>query len=226
MSIKNPKKPISYFLRTQSHIINGEKLISFNSYREKSIKKKQSSKNKKKFSNTINFNTTGNKSIKTKRYISNNPPSNYRAIDLNKVSGFSHPKNKLNIPSKINTQREIFSNEENNNEIKDNNINDNINELNNIKNNKKIENDENQKYFNTFSNFINLKDNNETENINHNNKNNFKFYNNYTKVYYLESKENHKEPYLNKNKNNVLRKNNLIKKENIKERIINNKNNK
>ena len=138
MSSNHHKTKSSYFLRTQSRILNGENLIpfnafnSFNSYMSNSQKKdnnhknknKTSSKNKQKDSKKVFNNTlTGNKSTKIKKFINDIEPSSYRGIDLNKVSGSSHSPNKLNISTKNFKPRKHYTNgdkyieKKNNNEI-------------------------------------------------------------------------------------------------------------
>ena len=99
----------SYFLRTQSTLINGEKIIPFNSLYSKSKHKSNSlSKSKKKINTPKKMHknyTTNTKSAKAKRYINqksqkeNNKymtTSNLGGIDLNRISGSSHSSNHLN----------------------------------------------------------------------------------------------------------------------------------
>ena len=135
MSSKHHKTKSSYFLRTQSRILNGENLTpfnafnSFNSYmsiaqKKNKHKNKTSSKNKKKDSKKIfNNSLTGNKQTKIKKFINDIEPSSYRGIDLNKVSGSSHSPNKLNISTKNFQQKKHYTNgdknigNKNNNEI-------------------------------------------------------------------------------------------------------------
>ena len=103
------KKRNSYFLRTQSTLINGEKIIPFNSLYSKSKHKSNSlSKSKKKINTPKKMHknyTTYTKSAKAKRYI--NPKNqkeknkymttnNLGGIDLNRISGSSHSSNHLN----------------------------------------------------------------------------------------------------------------------------------
>ena len=117
MSKEGPKKDKSYFLRTQSSILKGQQKIPFNSLKPQ-IKHKNNSysknKNNKPKKIYIHF-STGNKPIKSKKYITskkNNEKmfktfSNFGGIDLNQVSGSSHSskflKNNIIIPKEGDT---------------------------------------------------------------------------------------------------------------------------
>ena len=108
MSSKVPKKEQSYFLRTQSSILKGEKFIPFSSLREK-VKKKNKSSVKKKKGRRIKKNLTEKNSKKQKNFINDictGSYSSFRGIDLNKVSGYHSPK-------KLNTFSETFQKKEN-----------------------------------------------------------------------------------------------------------------
>ena len=133
MSKEVPKKDKSYFLRTQSSILKGQQNIPLNSLKSQikhinnSYSKNENNKTKKRY---INF-STGNKQIKSKKYITskkNNDKmfktfSNFGGIDLNQVSGSSHSskfmkKNNIIIPKEGDT----FSISGNNIEKQNNNI--------------------------------------------------------------------------------------------------------
>ena len=105
------EKQSSYFLRTQSTILNGGNQLNknINSLRDNDIDKKRLS-NKKYFS-------AGNKNKKNKRYISKNKnqksnqnsKKTYVGIDLQKVSGASHiyntnKKSNINLKNKKNNK--------------------------------------------------------------------------------------------------------------------------
>ena len=83
------EKQSSYFLRTQSTILNGEKQINFYSFRDQIIVSKKASNRK--------YLSTGSNKKKNRRYISKNRKNNkqtkkksYIGIDLQKVSGATH----------------------------------------------------------------------------------------------------------------------------------------
>ena len=81
----------SYFLRTQSTILNGEYQKNFNSFRDKIIANKNASNRK--------YLSTGRKKKRNRKYISKNKSQNknkqnkkkgYIGIDLQKVSGSTY----------------------------------------------------------------------------------------------------------------------------------------
>lgn len=83
------EKQSSYFLRTQSTILNGEKQINFYSFRDQIIVSKKASNRK--------YLSTGSNKKKNRRYISKNQKNekqtkkkSYIGIDLQKVSGATH----------------------------------------------------------------------------------------------------------------------------------------
>ena len=98
------EKQSSYFLRTQSVILNGEINNNRNSLRD-NIKPNKSHLNK-------NYLSTGNNRKKNRRYISKsnnpkmkkNPKKKYVGIDLQKVCGASHVYNKRNKNIKYNNK--------------------------------------------------------------------------------------------------------------------------
>ena len=228
----------SYFLRTQSTILKGEKIIPFNSlsfkskYKNKSLSK---SKNKtpKKIYGTY---TSGNKSLKTKKYInsqngknktnyfaSNNPGG----IDLNKVSGSSHSSNiqiYKNIKPNENNRFSLYgSNKENGNidkkEQKKNNY---SYYLTNNKNIEKDNNNQNIKIYNSrlytpFYDLIEKIDKNNSH-LNINNKMNNISNNQLLKsnhIIEINDKphniiKNHKNNRMNKSKDNIKNKGNNI----------------
>ena len=207
MSYKKPTKEESYFLRTQSSILKGEKFIPFSSLREKAKNKNKLSINKKK--NKKKRTLTENKSIKHKKNIKDKNTGSYssfRGINLNKVSGYFHSPKKLDIFSKT------FQNKENK-------------EMRNFKE-KEIDEKENKmindnNYINRYHQKLNL---NYNENLNNNefekntqieNKNH-----NYNENYYLNRNEdcNYIDIYNYRynNKNNLNNKDN----NNLKEEIL------
>ena len=117
MSSNHQKKKSSYFLRTQSRIVNGENIIPFNSTIKSKNKNKNKTLSKNKKNNTKKFfgdSLSGNKKSKIKKFINDIEPSSYRGIDLNKVSGYSHSPNKLNISTKNFQQKRNILNEDKN----------------------------------------------------------------------------------------------------------------
>ena len=111
MSSKNQNKKNSYFLRTQSTLLKGEKTIPFYSTRSKSKNKFLSSSKSKTDKKIYGNFSSRNKSAKTKKYI-NSKINNKKipgVIDLNKISGSSHSFSNLN--QKIN--KNIIPNESN-----------------------------------------------------------------------------------------------------------------
>ena len=96
------EKQSSYFLRTQSVILNGEINNNRNSLRDNIKPKSRLNKN---------YLSTGNNRKKNRRYISKsnnpkmkkNPKKKYVGIDLQKVCGASHVYNKRNKNIKYNT---------------------------------------------------------------------------------------------------------------------------
>ena len=103
MSSEKSKKQNSYFLRTQSTILRGQQCIPFNFLRSQTKTKKCSlskSKNKSHKKGYINF-STGNKSLKSKKYINAkknekifSTSSNF--VDLRRICGSSHSPNMSN----------------------------------------------------------------------------------------------------------------------------------
>lgn len=107
--MRNNKKIHSYVLRTQSNIINGERLISFESFSSNSKKKNQIifKKHSKKYIQDLNCKTQANKK-RIKNTVNNFSKENKIGIDLTKVSGYSHSLKNLNynhgkkaVPNKI-----------------------------------------------------------------------------------------------------------------------------
>ena len=215
----------SYFLRTQSIILKGEKIIPFNSLSFKSkYKNKSFSKNKNKTQKKIygTF-TSGNKSLKRKSYINsknNKNKNNYIAynspggIDLNKVSGSSHFSNLQNYKNK----RNIKPNENNGFSFNGNKEDVNI--------------DKKEKIENNYTYYLNNNKNIEKDN----NKPNKKIYNSklYTPFYDLIEKIDKNNGHLNyydNNMNNVpnnqlLKSNHIIEINGNQNNVIkNNKNN-
>ena len=134
MSKEVPKKDKSYFLRTQSSILKGHQNIPFNSLKPQTKHKNNSyskNKNNKPKKIYIHF-STGNKQIKSKKYITskkNNDKmfqtfSNFGGIDLNQVSGSSHTSKfvKNNNNNIIPKEGDTFSISGNNIEKQNNNI--------------------------------------------------------------------------------------------------------
>lgn len=103
MSSEKSKKQNSYYLRTQSTILRGQQCIPFNFLKSQSRTKKCSLTKSKKKSHKkgyINF-STGNKSLKSKKYINTkknekifSTSSNF--VDLRKICGSSHSPNMSN----------------------------------------------------------------------------------------------------------------------------------
>ena len=103
MSSEKSKKQNSYYLRTQSTILRGQQCVPFNFLKSQTKTKKCSlSKNKSKSHKRgyINF-STGNKSLKSKKYI--NPKKNEKIfstssnfVDLRRICGSSHSPNMSN----------------------------------------------------------------------------------------------------------------------------------
>ena len=103
MSSEKSKKQNSYYLRTQSTILRGQQCAPFNFLKSKTRTKKCSlskSKNKSHRKGYINF-STGNKSLKSKKYINSkknekifSASSNF--VDLRRICGSSHSPNMSN----------------------------------------------------------------------------------------------------------------------------------
>ena len=94
----------SYFLRTQSTILNGEKQNNFNSFREQIIISKKASNRK--------YLSSGSNNKKNRRYISKNQTTSkqnkkksYIGIDLQKVSGATHLYNNNKSNNKFNKNK-------------------------------------------------------------------------------------------------------------------------
>ena len=86
------EKQSSYFLRTQSSILNGENNININT--------KTFRNNKRKLNR--NYLSAGNNRKKNRKYISKNSKKTYVGIDLEKVSGSTHIYNNRNKKKKNN----------------------------------------------------------------------------------------------------------------------------
>ena len=91
------EKQSSYFLRTQSSILNGENNIN--------IKKNTFRNNKRQLNR--NYLSAGNNRKKNRKYISKNSKKTYVAIDLEKVSGSTHIYNNRNKKKKNNINNNI-----------------------------------------------------------------------------------------------------------------------
>ena len=210
------EKQSSYFLRTQSTILNGGNQFNknINSFREQDIDKKRTP-NKKYFS-------AGNKNKKNKRYISknNNQKSKqnsrktYVGIDLQKVSGASHIYN-TNKKSNINLKkkgdkiptRKTFNfyqyvtkvNKKEKDEEEEKNI--------SIKKENKVTNNSND--YSPFRELLsNIKEKNKNNNTIHRNNNKLKEINNYL----LSTHSNRTSTNPNKSKN-LTNNDNIIDKE-------------
>jgi len=203
------EKQSSYFLRTQSSILNGENNIN--------IKKNTFRNNKRQLNR--NYLSAGNNRKKNRKYISKNSKKTYVGIDLEKVSGSTHiynnrnkkKKNNININiNKIPVKKSLnyyqFLTKKNKKKEEEKNINDINNEKNtriiyksnnyspfhqiiaNIKDKKKYSNyiprnDDNVNKFlisNRFNTNPSRKDINENINENNNNKN-AQFFSSYRK---------------------------------------------
>ena len=228
---KNQNNKNSYFLRTQSTILKGEHLIPFNSHFSRSKSKKHSlskSKTKTPKKYISNF-TTGNKSIKTKKYINPKKEKNFftnslnsEMLDLNKVSRSSHFSNYLKS-QKDQRNQNIIPNETNrfsldgkeeggiNNNLKKNNINNDYhryltNNKNQLEKNSKLnkKNIYNSQLYTPFYDLI--------ENVNKNtNKNKNEKLNNTTNNNFLNSNhiieinnKNNSNNNINNNDNNII----------------------
>ena len=210
MSMKNPNKYSSYFLRTQSHIINGEKFIPYDSFREKPKKRNRSStKSKKKYSKKIDNYSSIYKSAKNNKNKNDKVrPSSYRGIDLNKVSGFSNSKNKLNNSSKIPQKKNHIISREKKIENEDNRDNEIDSKENNIQNEYKNFGDS----YNTNNIILKNKPN---LNFNYYNEDNNPIYNKYNKDYFLNNNQdyqNYQNCIIQKEKNKNYDLNNNINK--------------
>lgn len=167
----------SYFLRTQSTILNGEKQINFNSFRDQIIVSKKASNRK--------YLSSGSNNKKNRRYISKNQKNDkqnkkksYIGIDLQKVSGATHlynnkskdkfNKNKIPKGNSLNYYKYLSKKNKPTKEEEKN-----INET-NIKNICKSNN------YSPFHNIItNIKDKNNTNNVIHRNNDNLNDVNKY-----------------------------------------------
>ena len=217
---ENPNNKTTYFLRTQSTILKGEKKMPFNTLfsntvnKDTTLPKSKINKLKRIFGNF----STGNKPMKTKKYIKiknkkgkktfKNSP-NFKILDLKKVSGSSHfsarlsyKNNKNIIPDESNgfSLYSISDKENKNQQNVENNKKKNIEKY---LENQKI-NDNNKINNIIYSEYI--KKNNENDNVNNTLNNDF-------------LKRNHIIDLNNNDKNIHDYKNNL---ENERQKIINN----
>lgn len=235
MSLEGAKKEKSYFLRTQSSILKGQQNIPFNSLKPQIKHKNNSySKNKNDKPNKIYIHfSTGNKPIKSKKYITskkNNDKmfktfSNFGGIDLNQVSGSSHSskfvKNNNNII--IPKEGDAFSISGNNKGKQNNNI--------YMKNNENEKNLVNKNIYNSrlYSPFYELIENinkRSSKNNNNLNENANNINENISNSHFLNSNRiieiNNKE---NNNLNKYINKGNLNYNDNINPNIQNNEHN-
>ena len=93
MTCRNNKKQLSYFLRTQSSILNGEQLTPASRFPSTSKSKNNNNTANKMYCSC----SVKKKQKKINKIINNNENFNYRGIDLNKVSGCSHSANNIQI---------------------------------------------------------------------------------------------------------------------------------
>ena len=243
---QNKKNNNSYFLRTQSTILKGEKIIPFNSLYPKLKHKSNSlSKTRKKINTpkkVYNKYLSANKSVKTKRYLNskkdlkNITTNSFGGIDLNKISGSSHLSKHLNYKN----NRNIIPNESNGfsvygtgsmrddeNENKCKNTNNYSNYLTNNNNtnekeNKKINNKNlyNSKLYTPFYDLIENINKNYNTNTN-NNINNFSNNHFLNNNHIVEINNNNNNKINDKNKNNYNElKTKLQKEENNNNKII------
>jgi len=186
------EKQSSYFLRTQSSILNGEKQINFNSFRDQVIVSKKASNRK--------YLSTGSNKKKNRRYISKNQNNNkqnkkksYIGIDLHKVSGATHLYNNKSNNNKFNKNKIPKGNSLNyyqylskiNKQTKEEEKN--INEAN-------IKNISKSNHYSPFHNIItNIKDKNKTNNVIHRNNENLNDLNKYL----IKTNNSNKDNYYN-----------------------------
>ena len=211
MSFKNNKNQLSYFLRTQSSILNGELIVPYNTSRPKSKKKNNNSNSKTKKNYKKKYHgsySIGNKSAKKKKQTDENEPLSYKGIDLSKVSGYTHSLNNINISAKKCQDRK-------NSQINENNI-DNI-ERNKI-------NEKEKQLINEYDNVHKPYPGNINNNENFMNDKQMEMYNKYNREYYINN-NNDKEVYNNyEEQYNELNNRNLLKDEYIGRKQIRNNN--
>ena len=209
------EKHSSYFLRTQSTILNGEKQIYFNSLRDNNIANNNSSNRK--------YLSTGS-NIKKRKYLSKNKnkknktqkKKGYIGIDLQKVSGATHLYNNTKINKEINKNKIPINNSLNYYQYltKKNVINkqEKEEEKNTTEANKKNVYKSNNNYSPFREIISNIKDKNKTNNIIiQRNNDNFKDVNKYLIKANTNKNNNHKEE--NKQNYSLYNKNNTEKEE-------------
>ena len=194
MTFRNNNNQLSYFLRTQSSIVNGEQIIPNNTFRITSQKANINSMSKTKNKSTRYSSCSIKKKPKNMKAVINDNEFLYRGIDLNKVSGYSHSLNNIRI----------YRNESKNNNNKN---------IKKLEKGKSLINDKDY-YHKCYLNNFGI---NSNDNLNNNNEG---FINNNEKPYY----NKYNNYYMNINKDNKLNNKKALKEEYFERRQIGNNN--